>query len=131
MALLNSDLSLDEADHLFNQALAALPYRVFLEAQEEVRTRSLELGFTYLLGPIPTSLKPRMLKSQHVEGLKTYALNLWQDAQTLEKLWQQGRLEEVAPITLEEKNLARQAPWAGRPALMASDGLYNFRGAGF
>ena len=131
IALLDSDLNLKEADHLFNQALADLSPQVFREVQAEVNNRSLELGFTYLLGPIPTSLKPRMLKPQHLEGLKVYARNLWQDAQTLEKLWQQGRLDEVAPITPQEKDLARQAPWAGRPALMASDGLYNFRGAGF
>ncbi len=130
-ALLNSDLSLQEADHLFNRALEALPYRIFLEVEEEVRQRSLDLGFVYLLGPIPTSLKPRMLKEQHIEGLETYAQHLWQDAQTLEKLWRQGKLDEVAPITPEEKALARLAPWEGRPALMVSDGLYNFRGAGF
>ncbi len=131
IALLNGDLSLQKADDLFNQALKALPYRVFLDVQEEVKSRSLKLGFTYLLGPIPTSLKPRMLKPQHIKGLMSYAQHLWQDAQTLEKLWQQGRLDEVAPITPQEKELARSAPWEGRPALMASDGLYNFRGAGF
>ena len=131
LALLDGDLGLREADDLFNQALQALPYRVFLEVQEEVKSRSLKLGFTYLLGPIPTSLKPRMLKPRHIQGLMTYAQNLWQDARTLEKLWKQGRLDEVAPITKPEKELAQQAPWEGRPALMASDGLYNFRGAEF
>lgn len=130
-ALLESDLSLKEADNLCNRALKALPLQVFLGVQEEVRQRSLELGFTYLLGPIPTSLKPRMLKGNHIAGLEHYARHLWQDAITLEGLWQQGLLEEVAPITPEEKELARLAPWEGRPALMVSDGLYNFRGAGF
>ena len=48
-----------------------------------------------------------MLKRQHLAGLMHYARHLWQDAQTLEKLWQQGELEEVAPITPEEKALAR------------------------
>ena len=130
-ALLNSDLSLQAADDLFNEALAALPYPVFEEVREEVRQRSLELGFTYLPGPIPTSLKPRMLKARHLQGLSHYARCLWQDALTLEKLWQAGELEEVARITPGEKDLARSAPWEGRPALMVSDGLYNFRGAGF
>lgn len=130
-ALLHSDLSLKQADDLFNRAFQTLPSRLFLEVQEEVRQRSLKLGFTYLLGPIPTSLKPRMLKAEQIEGLKTYARHLWKDAQTLEKLWRQGKLEEVAPITSEEKALARMAPWEGRPALLVSDGLYNFRGAAF
>jgi len=130
-ALLPSDLHLQEADDLFNRALEKLPYRLYLEVQEEVNHRAVEMGFTYLLGPIPTSLKPRMLKWQHLAGLRLYAQHLWKDAQTLEKLWRQGKLEDVAPITPEEKALARLAPWEGRPALMVSDGLYNFRGAGF
>lgn len=130
-ALLKSDLTLQEADNLFNRALEKLPPRLFLEVQEEVHRVSVDLGFTYLPGPIPTSLKPRMLKWQHLAGLKHYARRLWRDAQTLEKLWRHGKLEDVAPITPEEKALARLAPWEGRPALMVSDGLYNFRGAGF
>jgi hypothetical protein len=131
LAVLQSDLSLQAADDLFNRSLESAPYEVFRETEEEVRQRSLELGFTYLLGPIPTSLKPRMLKPQHLAGLAHYARTLWQDAQTLEKLWQEGELDDVAPLSPEEKELARLAPWEGRPALMASDGLYNFRGAGF
>ncbi|HEX9883923.1 MAG TPA: hypothetical protein VGA79_08150 [Desulfobaccales bacterium] len=130
-ALVFSDLTLEEADQRFNRALEALPYGVFREVEEEVKQRSLELGFTYLLGPIPTSLKPRMLKPEHLGGLSFYARRLWQDAQTLEKLWQQLHLEEVASISPQEKELALLAPWEGRPALMVSDGLYNFRAAGF
>ena len=130
-ALLQSDLSLQAADDLLNRALESLPYRVFREAEDEVRQRSLDLGFTYLLGPIPTSLKPRMLKPEHLAGLAHYARGLWQDAQTLENLWQQELLDDVAPISPEEKELALCAPWEGQPALMVSDGLYNFRGAGF
>jgi hypothetical protein len=131
LALLKSDLPFQEADALFNRALEKLALPLFLEVQEEINRRAVEMGFTYLLGPIPTSLKPRMLKWQHLAGLKHYAHNLWRDAQILEKLWRQGFLEEVAPITPEEKELARLAPWEGRPALMVSDGLYDFRGAGF
>jgi hypothetical protein len=130
-ALLQSDLRLQEADHLFNRALERLPPRLFLEVREEVDRRAVDLGFTYLLGPIPISLKPRLLKWQHLAGLRNYAQHLWRDAQTLEKLWRQGQLEDVSLITPEEKALARLAPWEGRPALMVSDGLYNFRGAGF
>lgn len=130
-ALLMGELSLQKADDLFNRALERLPLRLFQEVQEEIDHRAVEMGFTYLRGPIPTSLKPRMLKWEHLAGLKHYAHNLWRDAQTLEKLWRQGELEDVAPITPEEKALARLAPWEGRPALMVSDGLFNFRGAGF
>ncbi len=131
LALVRSDLSLQEADDLLNRALESVPYRVFREVEEEVRSRSLELGFTYLLGPIPTSLKPRMLKAEHLWGLSHYARRLWEDAQTLEKLWQEGKLDEVAPISPEERELALLAPWGGKPALMVSDGLFDFRGAGF
>ncbi len=130
-ALLQSDLHLQEADDLFNRALEKFSPRLFLEIQEEVNHRAVEMGFTYLPGPIPTSLKPRLLKWQHLAGLRHYAQHLWRDAQILEKWWRQGKLEDVAPITPEEKALARLAPWEGRPALMVSDGLYNFRGAGF
>jgi hypothetical protein len=131
LAALKDRMDLQAADDLFNRALEALPFHIYEEIREEVEQRSFDLGFTYLLGPIPTSLKPRMLKEAHLRGLAFYARNLWQDALTLEKLWREGKLDDVAPITPEEKELARAAPWEGRPALMVSDGLYNFRGAGF
>jgi hypothetical protein len=131
LAVVQGDLTLAEADRLANGALEGVPAEVFQEVAEAVRERSLELGFTYLPGPIPTSLKPRMLKPAHLFGLAHYARNLWKDAVILEKLWRQGRLDDVAPISPQEKELALMAPWDGQPALMASDGLYNFRGAGF
>lgn len=131
LAVVKDALDLQVADDIFNRALESIPFHIYEEVREEVEQRSLDLGFTYLLGPIPTSLKPRMLKEAHLRGLAHYARNLWQDALTLEKLWRAGKLDDVAPITPGEKELALAAPWEGRPALMVSDGLYNFRGAGF
>ena len=130
-ALLEGEMTLEAADQRFNEALEALPAALFTRVTEEVNRRAVEIGFTYLPGPIPTSLKPRMLKAPQIAGLTQYAGKLWRDAVTLEKLWREGKLDEVAPITPEEKEMALSDPWEGSPALMVSDGLFNFRGAGW
>ncbi len=131
LAFLPGEVSLREADRLFNQALERLPYAIYREVQAEVEERAKEIGFVYLLGPIPISLKPRLLTPGHAAELRDYAHNLWKDAVTLEKLWRAGELEHVIQFGDAERELARLAPWEGRPALMVSDGLFNFgSGAG-
>jgi hypothetical protein len=84
------------------------------------------MGFTYLLGPILVTLRPRLLTQNHLDELKQYAGNLWKDAVNLESLWQQGRLDDVVAIGDQEKEWALSQPWQGSPALMVSDGLFSF-----
>jgi hypothetical protein len=108
-----------------NQALVKLGYQAFMQIQEEVNHKAIALGFTYLLGPIMITLRPRILTVEHLRELRRYALNLWQDAVTLERLWREGELDDYVQIGEKEKILARDQPWAGSPALMVSDGLFS------
>jgi len=108
-----------------NQALCKLSYQGFVQIQEEVNKRAIELGFTYLLGPIMITLRPRILTMDHLRDLRRYAHNLWQDAIKLEQYWREGQLDDFARIGEEEKELARTQPWGGSPALMVSDGLFS------
>jgi len=69
------------------------------------------LGFTYLLGPIMITLRPRLLTMEHMAELRQYAHNLWRDAVKLEELWRAGQLDDVVQVGAEEKELAMNQPW--------------------
>ena len=109
-----------------NQALLKLGYQAFVQIQEEVNRKAIEMGFTYLLGPIMILLRPRILTLDHIQEMRHYAHNLWQDAIKLEELWRKGQLDDVVEIEEGEKELALSQPWRGSPALMVSDGLFSF-----
>ena len=125
IAVLKDDITPREAVDKINQALCKLSYQGFVQIQEEVNKRAIELGFTYLLGPIMITLRPRILTMDHLRDLRRYARNLWQDAIKLEQYWREGQLDDFARIGEEEKELARTQPWGGSPALMVSDGLFS------
>jgi hypothetical protein len=116
----------NEAVAEINRSLSNLGYHGFMQIQGEVNKMALEMGFTYLLGPIMVLLRPRILTMDHLTELRQYAANLWQDAVKLEKNWRQGHLDEVLKIGEAEKELALKQPWRGGPALMVSDGLFSF-----
>jgi len=71
-------------------------------------------------------MRPRLLTLEQIAELKTYAQNLWNDSVALETLWREGRLNDYVQIGEEERKLAAMQPWGGGPALMVSDGLFNF-----
>ena len=109
-----------------NHALYQLGYQAFVQIQNEVNRKAIEMGFTYLLGPIMIMLRPRLLTVDHITDLRHYAHNLWHDAINLEELWRAGKLDDVVKVAEEEKELALNQPWLGSPALMVSDGLFSF-----
>lgn len=109
-----------------NEALIKLGKEGYLQIQREIDGEAVKLGFTYLLGPIKILLRPRLLTPDHLDDLRRYAQGLWNDSVNLEKLWRQGRLDHVAILGAEEKELAWSQPWNGGPALMVSDGLFSF-----
>jgi hypothetical protein len=74
-------------------------------------------------------LRPRIITEAHVGQLREYARNLWGDALTLERLWLDGKITKYVQISPEEEAIARLAPWEGRPALIAADGLFSFKGS--
>ncbi len=126
IAILKSDMKPRSAVDKINHALFKLGYKAFLDIQNEVDKKAIEMGFTYLLGPIIISLRPRLLTNDHITYLRRYARNLWQDAIKLEEFWRAGELDDVVLIGDEEKGIALSQPWRGRPALMVSDGLFSF-----
>jgi hypothetical protein len=128
-AILRSGTTLEDAVGMMNRAILGLGYDFISGLKKELDERSVAMGNTYLLGPIMNTLRPRMITRAHVEQLREYAGNLWHDALILEGLWLEGKLSEYGQITPEEESIARLAPWRGQPALIASDGLFGFRGS--
>jgi len=126
-AILRSDMPLNKAVDIVNEAILRLDYDFIIKLQQELDEKSIEIGNTYLLGPIMNTLRPRIITQAHVEQLRKYAQNLWQDGLTLERLWLEGKLTNFVQIDKEEEDIAKLAPWQGRPALIASDGLFGFK----
>lgn len=126
LAILNSEISPNEAVDKINRALLKLGFEAFEQILGEVNRKAIDMGFTYLLGPIPIPLRPRLLTEGHLADLRRYAVSLWQDAVKLEELWRQGQLGDVIHIGETERELALSQPWQGSPALMVSDGLFSF-----
>ena len=125
LAILKADMTPRAAVDRINQALLKLGYNTLSQIQEEVNRKAIEMGFTYLLGPIMITPRPRLLTTAHLDELRKYARNLWQDAVKLEELWREGQLDHVVKIGEEEKALALKQAWRGSPALMVSDGLFS------
>ncbi len=125
-AILRSNIPLNEAIKIINQAILNLGFEFIWELQQEIDKRSVEMGNVYLLGPIMSTLRPRIITPAHIEQLKEYAKNLWQDALILDGLWLKGELSKYVQISEEEEAIARLSPWQGNPALIASDGLFGF-----
>jgi hypothetical protein len=126
LAVLVENIPYREAVDRLNEALFKLGYHGYQQIQDEIERQAVEMGFTYLLGPIKILLRPRILTSNHLDELRQYAHDLWTDSLRLEELWRKGRLAHVVTIGDDEKNLAMKQPWRGSPALMVSDGLFSF-----
>jgi len=126
-AILRSKIPVSEAVKRLNDAIIKLGFDYICEIQDAMEKQSVKIGNVYLLGPIMNTLRPRIITESHVEELRTYSHNLWKDALTLEKMWIDGKLAKYVQITEEEEEIARLAPWRGKPALIASDGLFGFR----
>ena len=125
-AIVRSSLQLEEVVAQLNTAIIDLGFDFIWGLQQEIDKTSIDIGNVYLLGPIMCTLRPRIITHAHIEQLKEYAQNLWQDALTLERLWLEGKLTQYTQITAEEELIAKSAPWQGKPALIASDGLFGF-----
>jgi hypothetical protein len=126
IAILKTEISVKEAVGRINQAIMGLGYSTASEIQEEVDEKGLELGHTYLGGPTPTTLRPRIITQNHHAALQEYSAKLWIDLVKLEKMWQEDKLDHVVQMGAGEAEIARMQPWGGSPALVASDGLFSF-----
>ena len=129
LAVLRTDMSIGDAVMRINESIMNMEpgdLRDVTEAQEQM---ALDYDFTYVLGPIPIALRPRVITEQQIEALKHYSIKLWEDCVILEKMWLAGELDELIKIKDQQLQLAQLQPWGGTRAIIASDGLFNF-GAG-
>ncbi len=126
LAVLSSDMSVYEAVNRINEGIMSMEYDKLYQVVELQKKMALEQSFTYLLGPIKTALRPRVVTAHQLEILKSYCADLWADCLTLEKMWLAGELDHIVNIEEEELEIARLQPWEGSPAIIASDGLFNF-----
>ena len=125
-AILKTNIPVKEAVGRINRAIIELGYFTVTEIQEEVDKKGIELGHTYLQGATPTTLRPRIITKNQLDDLQKYSASLWDDLLKLEKMWQEGKLDQAVQMGKSEAEIAWMQPWAGSPALIASDGLFSF-----
>ena len=126
IAVLNSKMQVRDAVNRINEAIMGLDYATLMEIQEETDQRGLELGHSYLTGPTPITLRPRIVTHNHLAALQEYSVHLWRDLLKLERMWNEGKLDHLAELDDDQAAIARMQPWEGSQALIASDGLFSF-----
>jgi len=126
LAVLRSDVSVHEAVNRINEAILGMEYGELFEVVEMQKKMAMDHNFTYLLGPIKIALRPRVITTHQLESLEAYCAAMWSDCLTLEKMWLSGELDDIVKIEEEELEITRLQPWGGTPAILASDGLFNF-----
>jgi hypothetical protein len=126
LAVLRSEISVGEAVKRINEAILAMKYEDLSGVVQMQETLAVEHRFTYLLGPIKVALRPRVISAGQIQSLSDYGKALWSDCLTLEKMWLSGELDGIVKIEEEELEIARMQPWGGSPAIIASDGLFDF-----
>ncbi len=126
LAILHSDMPVREAVKRINDAVLSADHGAVEEAVRMQKQMALDFDFTYLPGPIPIALRPRLITPAQISALENYCRQLWSDCLTMERLWLSGRLGGIVKIEEEELEIARMNPWGGSPAIIASDGLFGF-----
>ncbi|UCG12337.1 MAG: hypothetical protein JSU72_17860, partial [Deltaproteobacteria bacterium] len=126
LAVLHSDMTVRDAVDRINEAILGMEYGDLFQVVEMQKEMAMEHNFTYLLGPIKIALRPRVITTRQLESLKSYCAAMWSDCLTLEKMWLSGELDDIITIDKEELEIARLQPWGGTPAIIASDGLFDF-----
>jgi hypothetical protein len=127
LAILHTEGETDDTVKKVNDAILGLDYSDIFRIHRAQEKMAMEHSFTYLLGPIKIALRPRLLTPGHLTALRRYCALLWEDCLTLEGLWREGALDKLIHIENEELEIAKTQPWNGGPAIIASDGLFNFR----
>jgi hypothetical protein len=129
LAVLRSEMSVRDSVNRINEAVSSIDFNDLLGVVQKQRKMAVEHRFTYLLGPIKIALRPRLITTDQIEALRNYGTALWADCLELERMWLSGELDRIVKIEEEELEIARMQPWKGAPAIIASDGLFDF-GAG-
>ena len=126
LAILRGPVPVGEATKRINEAVYNLGTKTVGQIREWTNRMAVEHGLTYLLGPIMTALRPRLITLDQLEALQEYSRNLWQDCQILEEGWRKGEIIDMLDENEEAREIFRIQPWQGSPALIASDGLFGF-----
>ncbi len=126
LALLGSDMPVSDAAARINDTIMSPDPGDVRELLEEQKKMAIRRHFTYVLGPIKIALRPRLITPGQIEALRNYSAKLWQACLKLEKLWLAGALEHLVKVEDQVLEIADLQPWAGTPAIIASDGLFSF-----
>jgi hypothetical protein len=126
LAILRGSPSVGEATRRINEAVYNLGKETVAEIRDWTDRMAVEHGLTYLLGPIMTALRPRLITPEQLVGLQAYSQSLWEDCKVLEEGWRRGEISDMLEESEEAREIFRLQPWQGRPALIASDGLFGF-----
>jgi hypothetical protein len=126
LAVLRSDMRVREAVDHINETILAMDSGDLFQVVEDQKKMATQMAFTYLLGPVKVALRPRLITMQQMKAVVAYGNKLWSDCLLLEKMWLAGELNALVTIEEEELEITRMQPWKGSPAIIASDGLFNF-----
>jgi hypothetical protein len=126
MALLKEGTDVKGAAREINEKIVSIGYDRVKEIADEVGEAAVSMGLTYLLGPIRTALRPRILSGPQIGALSVYAKNLWDDSVLMEREWREGVLKDLVHLDDGARELSLAGFWGGSPALIASDGLFSF-----
>jgi hypothetical protein len=126
LAVLKSGTDIGQATRRINDHLLNMRYSNLSEILAYQEQLAINNQFTYLLGPIKIALRPRLMTLGQMKSLASYCRGIWHDCLLLEKMWKEGRLDELISLTEDELDIVRAQPWNGSPAIFASDGLFSF-----
>jgi len=126
IAILRGEGSIGQATERINKAICDLGDQAVTELRQEMDQNAEKNRLTYLLGPIMTALRPRLITQGQLEAIQAYSKNLWNDCKRLERLWLDGSMPELHHNNDEALEIYRLQPWEGSPSLIASDGLFGF-----
>jgi len=126
LAVLRSPVSVGDATKRNNEAVYSLGTDIVGEIREWTDSMAVDHGLIYLLGPIMTALRPRLVTQEQLDALQAYSRSLWEDCKVLEEGWRKGEIVDMLDENEEAREIFRLQPWQGSPALIASDGLFGF-----
>jgi hypothetical protein len=126
LAILRTLIPTGEAVRKLNHILTHLAPSDLIALERRQKEMAVESKFTYINGPIPIALRPRLVTPSQIETLERYCMAIWADCLALEKMWLEGELDSYIDIDEEELAIARMQPWRGGPAIFATDGLFSF-----
>jgi hypothetical protein len=126
LAVLKSGITIAQATKQINDHLLHMNYHALADILAFQEDMAMKNKFTYLLGPIKIALRPRLITISQMKALTSYCHAIWNDCLLLEKMWLDGRLNDIVSVNDDELEIIQSQPWKGSEAIFASDGLFSF-----